>query len=156
MVAPFEALPLDAVGRYRGCSFAALNDAAFRPSCPCVVCAERQSAGGHKRDLVYAQEPLVLLDAGCLCHGAPVHAEVCDVQVQTDSVELLSVAVQVETDELNLQVVDSEVEVEDVKVDNVQVKKPSQSLLRRQRRKKTKQILQSKADAPLLPFPPRR
>ena len=102
----------------------------------------------------------MLLDAGCLCHGEPVHAEVCNVQVQTDVVEMMSVAVQVEVEDLNLQVDDSdEVEVDNAQVGNVLVSKPSQSKMRRERRKKTKEMkeaLKTKAaEEPLLPFPPR-
>ena len=112
VIGPFEALPLEALGKFRGCSFAALNDAASLPCCPCVVCVERQGAG-RRRDgqLIYSQEPLVAIDADCLCHAEPVHAGhalVSNAEVQTESVELISVAVQVEEQELSVQVSEGE------------------------------------------------
>ena len=104
-----------------------------------------------------------MVNPTCLCHVLPGHGhgqpvQMCDNFVQT-GVELVDFGVQVNSEDLSLEV--SDVEVDNVKVTNVQVanvqgedvKKPSQSFLRRQRRLKVRDL---KSSAPLLPFPPRR
>ena len=173
MVSPFEELPVAALGQYRICSYADQHEGAFHMCCPCVGCTTRCAAAGYdgQRGRIFCHEPLVLVDAVCLCHGEdqpadgqPDSAEMCDKEVQT---ELLCVDAEVQVDSEDLTLSVSDAEVDDVKVDDSQVsnvkvgnaqvaasdvKKPTQAYLRRQRRVKERK---SKSDVPLLPFSPR-
>ena len=166
MVRPFEPLPLELRGKLRGCKFSEL-EASFSDCFPCQVCVERHDADGRRPGkLFFTREPLVLVDASCLCHGVPEsagHAQVSNAEVQTDIVEFTSVAVQVDEEELCMQVSESEGgepphgavqpgAPADAQVNEVKVK-ISQSKLRKERRRK---LQESKSSAPLLPFPPRQ
>jgi len=83
MVEPWQELPLSEAGKYRGCRWAEQHPG-FQQLCPCITCTERRLAQGwtlRSDERLYAQEPLVLLEASCACHATSKQVEV---EVQTE------------------------------------------------------------------------
>jgi len=71
MLEPFKEETQEIEGLYRPCSYFHISEG-FETSCPCSNCSSRRGMQGWKlrsSEKLYGREPLVLINAQCLCHG---------------------------------------------------------------------------------------